>query len=139
MGIPKYATINIDSAYCGADGCDALVIMPATMMQEFRDNHNRWYCYRGHPRCFLGESEEEKLKDQLAAKEKQLQREIKRKEWAQQAEKKAEYQRRAAKGLLTKARNRIKNGVCPCCNRTFKNLARHMEGQHPAWGQEEKR
>lgn len=24
-------------------------------------------------------------------------------------------------------------GVCPCCNRTFKNLARHMAGQHPGF------
>jgi hypothetical protein len=25
----------------------------------------------------------------------------------------------------------VANGVCPCCNRTFQNLARHMAGKHP--------
>ncbi len=28
-------------------------------------------------------------------------------------------------------RERIVSGVCPCCNRTFQNLARHIAGQHP--------
>lgn len=28
-------------------------------------------------------------------------------------------------------KNRVANGVCPCCNRHFENLERHMKGQHP--------
>jgi hypothetical protein len=27
----------------------------------------------------------------------------------------------------------VKHGVCPCCKRTFENLARHMKGQHPTF------
>lgn len=34
-----------------------------------------------------------------------------------------------AKRLAT----RTKNGVCPCCNRTFKHLMAHMKGQHPEY------
>lgn len=26
---------------------------------------------------------------------------------------------------------RIRNGVCPCCNRSFKDVHRHMKSQHP--------
>lgn len=37
----------------------------------------------------------------------------------------------AAKGQATKLRKRAANGVCPCCNRTFVQLARHMATQHP--------
>ena len=37
----------------------------------------------------------------------------------------------AAKGVLTKARKRQAHGVCPCCNRTFPNVARHMASKHP--------
>lgn len=47
----------------------------------------------------------------------------------------------AQRGQTTKARNerdRLKTraaaGVCPCCNRTFQQLARHMKGQHPEFG-----
>lgn len=35
------------------------------------------------------------------------------------------------KGQLTKLRNRIANGVCPWCQRSFANVARHVEHQHP--------
>jgi hypothetical protein len=27
--------------------------------------------------------------------------------------------------------NRVKKGVCPCCNRTFSDLQRHMATKHP--------
>ena len=40
----------------------------------------------------------------------------------------------ATRGHVTRKRKelaRVKAGVCPCCNRTFQNLARHMAGQHP--------
>lgn len=34
-----------------------------------------------------------------------------------------------------RVRDRVKNGVCPCCNRTFENLARHMKTKHPDYGE----
>ena len=37
----------------------------------------------------------------------------------------------AAKGEVTKIKKRISCGVCPCCNRTFQNLASHMKTKHP--------
>ena len=38
----------------------------------------------------------------------------------------------AAKGKqLTRLQKRIHAGVCPCCNRTFTNVARHMKTKHP--------
>jgi hypothetical protein len=37
----------------------------------------------------------------------------------------------AQKGVATRLKKRIANGVCPCCNRQFQNVARHMAGQHP--------
>lgn len=49
----------------------------------------------------------------------------------------SERQRRkniALKGTLTKERNRVGNGVCPCCNRSFANLRRHMATKHPEHG-----
>lgn len=37
----------------------------------------------------------------------------------------------ATKGQLTKTRKRVGKGVCPCCNRHFVNVERHMATQHP--------
>lgn len=42
-----------------------------------------------------------------------------------------EASRRATLGQLTKERKRVSNGVCPCCQRTFANLGRHMHTKHP--------
>jgi Asp-tRNA(Asn)/Glu-tRNA(Gln) amidotransferase A subunit family amidase len=42
---------------------------------------------------------------------------------------------KAAKTRIKNDRDRIRDrvgaGVCPCCNRTFKQLARHMQAKHP--------
>lgn len=39
----------------------------------------------------------------------------------------------AAVGQVTKLKNRVGHGVCPCCNRSFGNLARHIESEHPTF------
>jgi hypothetical protein len=36
-------------------------------------------------------------------------------------------------GENTKLRKRIKNGVCPCCTRSFTNLRRHLQTKHPEY------
>jgi len=38
---------------------------------------------------------------------------------------------RSHKAAKTRLKNRIKNGVCPCCKRTFTNVSRHMKCKHP--------
>jgi hypothetical protein len=38
---------------------------------------------------------------------------------------------RAQKAAKTRLKNRVAAGVCPCCNRHFDNLGRHMAHQHP--------
>jgi predicted RNA-binding Zn-ribbon protein involved in translation (DUF1610 family) len=38
---------------------------------------------------------------------------------------------KATKGVITRVKNRVSKGVCPCCNRYFVNLHRHMSNQHP--------
>lgn len=45
-----------------------------------------------------------------------------------------EHSHRATRGHLTRQKKRVAAGVCPCCNRSFKDLARHMAGQHPDYG-----
>ena len=38
---------------------------------------------------------------------------------------------RSTRGALTKARRRAAAGVCPCCKRSFQNVARHVAHMHP--------
>lgn len=52
--------------------------------------------------------------------------------------KRLDYQERAVKAAGTRASKlklRAANGVCPCCNRTFKQLAAHMSSQHPKYAE----
>lgn len=37
----------------------------------------------------------------------------------------------ATKGVVTRMKNRVSKGICPCCNRSFENLKRHMQKKHP--------
>ena len=57
---------------------------------------------------------------------------------AQSQVRRVETERDGANGMLDaeikkrrKLEKRIHNGVCPHCQRSFANLQRHMEGQHP--------
>ena len=96
-----------------------------------------WHC----PYCrtswgYFNDSENERLK-------KELERERKRKEWAEQEALRqreqriaAEHKARAERAAKTRIKNRVGNGVCPCCTRTFTNLARHMASKHPEYAQE---
>ena len=48
-----------------------------------------------------------------------------------------ENQKRAAKGQITKLKKRASAGVCPCCHRTFQNVASHMQNRHPEFVKEQ--
>jgi DNA repair exonuclease SbcCD ATPase subunit len=79
----------------------------------------------------IKETEAARLKKELEAERKRL-------EFARNAERvqreEAErlgHQLIAARGQMTKLRNRVGKGVCPCCNRSFENLKRHMVSKHP--------
>lgn len=76
-------------------------------------------------------NENARLKRQLAVAE---QREKWERERAERNRQRAETNARraaAARGQVTKIKRRVSKGVCPCCSRTFVDLARHMAGQHP--------
>lgn len=60
---------------------------------------------------------------------------IHQEEAARQRRAKESAQRRlsATRGVVTRIKNRVGKGICPCCNRSFQNLRRHMANQHPEW------
>lgn len=74
--------------------------------------------------------ERDRLKQQLAQKDDEIRHQRDRKE---------QEQRRvvAYKGIVTKTKKRIAAGVCPCCNRTFQNLANHMANKHADYQKQE--
>lgn len=95
-------------------------------------NGIRFYCAYGHSQYFcIGESEEQKLRrerDRLTQRVAEKDDEIKRQRDLREA---TERQLSAQRGIVTRIKNRVGKGVCPCCNRFFSNLSRHMSGEHP--------
>lgn len=113
---------KIDCCVCGMT-----FAVPSAWERARREKHDRFQCPNGHSLSFKGESESEKAHRLLAAERARH----------DQTRAEAEHERRshaATKGHLTRTKNRVKNGVCPCCNRSFENLARHMETKHPGYG-----
>jgi predicted trehalose synthase len=90
-----------------------------------------WHCPYCQTRWSYGESDADKLKAQIG----RLQTDIERKEAEKRdyAERNARLvaSRNACRGHFNRVCRRIKAGVCPCCNRTFSNLASHMKTKHP--------
>jgi hypothetical protein len=82
------------------------------------------YCPLGHSHVPSGEGKAERT-------ERWLKEERERAARIDAEREQAEASARAHKGHATRLRKRTKAGVCPCCNRTFKQLARHMSTQHP--------
>src|SRR3990167_10385434 len=91
-----------------------------------------FFCAYGHGQVYTeGESEETKLRrerDRLMQRLAQKDDEIRA---AVDLQREAERSAAAFRGQVTRVKNRVGNGVCPCCNRTFSDLARHMHSKHP--------
>lgn len=84
------------------------------------------YCPLGHKHCPAGESEIARVRRQLESTRAQH-------DQTRAALRDAQASRAALKGVVTKTKKRIGKGVCPCCNRHFANVERHMAGQHPEY------
>lgn len=106
--------------------------------QRLRDGQG-FFCPNGHERHFTrGQSSEDELrrerdllKQQLAAKDDEINWQRKAKESAREEAKHERARANGYKGHATRITKRAKAGVCPCCNRTFKQLAAHMALKHP--------
>lgn len=115
-------TFNVDYVLvdCGKDGCSQSFAMSRRFYDETKRTGHTWYCPSGHPRAWRGKSTEQKLREaeaQATHLTDQLQASAHEAERLRQA--------------LLRDRHRFSNGVCPCCNRSFENVARHIRGQHP--------
>ena len=131
MGNFVSALISFHTEQCC--NCGMAFAMTKSFYNRKRKNHERFYCPAGHGQHYAGESEEEKLKEQLSREKLERQGAEDRAEKSWQRAEKAIREKRAYKGHLTRTKNRISKGVCICCNRTFQNLLRHMESQHPKY------
>lgn len=98
-------------------------MLPADLRYQARNRNHTIYCPLGHMITWK-ETEETRLRrdrDRLKQETARLEDEARlQRERAEKAE--------AATRRLKK---RTAAGTCPCCQRTFQNMATHMKRQHP--------
>lgn len=117
--------------------CGIAFAVPADMLSRRREDHGSFSCPNGHSLSFPQQSDAEKAQAD-AEKYKRLWKEEQR-YVATIIEERNAAQRslKATKGALTKTKQRISNGVCPVCHRTFAPLSEHMHMEHPLYPMEE--
>lgn len=121
-GLTYTETITMITVKCC--NCGVVFGMTSDLQKRFLNDHDKWfYCPNGHEQHYTGKTDAEKLKE--AQTQLAIHREARYKE---EREKIAALDK--VKKLDAKIK-RIHNGVCPCCNRSFENLRRHMETKHP--------
>jgi uncharacterized Zn finger protein (UPF0148 family) len=88
----------------------------------------------GKESCWRESADQKRIKEleqKLKWETDHAQRQIDLKEKAQANLSAAKASLSATKAVVTRMKGRVAAGVCPCCNRTFKQLASHMKHKHP--------
>ncbi len=105
--------------------CTAPFAINSRLYRERQKDRKEFWC----PSCgtgavFSGETAEQReLRETKTALERS-------ERCLQQAETSAKEVRKQ----YVKIRNRIRKGMCPCCNEVFPNLAQHMQAKHVDYG-----
>jgi len=101
--------------------CGAIVVIEQNQMHKLRVSGKDFYCPNGHVLAFDPEgSKEKKLERELNATKLRL----------TTLQQERDYQQREKEKAERKLRRILKNGVCPCCHRSFVNVKFHMEVKH---------
>jgi hypothetical protein len=107
--------------------------LQAAALRHHGDRPGGWvlHCPLGHEWFYVGKTREERLREQI-----QDARDLASRRSAELDQTKAELRgARSARSRYRNDRDRLRRraaaGVCPCCNRTFGDLAAHMAGEHP--------
>lgn len=103
--------------------CGVEVGYPGGFLDQRRKDTREFYCINGHVMSWH-ETEATKLRKQLEQKEREV-------TFQREQRQLAERQLSTEKGKRTKLERRIARGVCPHCQRSFTNVARHMQTKHP--------
>lgn len=116
--------------------CGVMVFVSAERCAHARKVGGFFHCPNGHSQGWnKSDSEDEiirrerdRLKQQLAQKDDEIAAERRRVEELAEARKKdnANHKRE-----IKRIHRREAAGTCPCCSRTFQNMATHMAKQHP--------
>lgn len=102
--------------------CGVGFAIPHYLNVKLKENSESFFCPNGHSQAYTV-SMVAQLQKELAAANQATALEKRQKEQAEVRAWKLELKSR-------KLAKRISAGVCPCCNRQFQDMKRHMETKH---------
>lgn len=112
--------------------CGILFYMTAALKKRLYANKGEsFYCPVGHGQHYIGKTEEQKLRDQLQATKKETKWLNDRLRSEMETREHTERRLASVRGHLTRAKNRLVEGNCPCCDAHFADLETHIKAAHP--------
>lgn len=137
MGERHLATAHLETIVCWSrEGCAIRFAVEAEFLRVAREHGTAFCCPRGH-RLSFGQSELDLARQQVAEEKARREQAEARERTALNEAKSARHASKIVRGKLKAVRERVSNGVCPCCNRSFINLQRHMSTKHPDYRTQE--
>lgn len=116
---------------CCHQGCGIAFCVPAWWEKKRRDDHTTFYCPNGHGQSFSKESDEEKYRRERDIAKQQCARIEEEKNIALRQRDEAKMTAARAAKKTKQLTKRAAAGTCPCCTRSFSNMAEHMKKEHP--------
>ena len=109
-----------DRQYCAivCSNCGVEFLVPTGYHTQLVDKRKIFHCPNGHQQVYA-DSEVARLEKEVKALKEKADKAL---QWLEQ-ERKAH----------ARTRKRHAGAVCPCCNRTFSQLTRHMKTKHPGY------
>jgi hypothetical protein len=97
--------------------CGVKFGMLEAYQKKKRETKDTFHCPNGHPQHYTGETEADKLRRERDRLQQQIAC--------------VEDEKIAAQRKVKRLEKRAAAGTCPCCQRTFGNMGRHMKTKHP--------
>lgn len=132
MGTTFVTNTELTTVNCGE--CGGVYAILERHRAQCQQKGTGWTC----PYCkvdwgFFNNNENARLKRELAEAKRKIEYKDAHLQIMHNENTTLEHRRRAEKAAKTRLKNRVGKGVCPCCNRTFLDLQRHMQLKHPSF------
>lgn len=110
--------------------CGIVFAVPQYFRQKRNEDKECFWCPNGHSQAFV-ESKVQRLQKQLEAEKRSAEWWRLNSQSKDRTIKGQNIQIGKVKAKLKRTEIRVSHGVCPCCNRSFVNMQRHMKTKHP--------
>jgi hypothetical protein len=110
--------------------CGITFAVPTHYQVKRLEDGESFWCPNGHSQAYC-ESTVKRLEREKAKLVAQLDQRKAEAEHFREERDATERRLKATKGVVTRIKNRVAGGICPCCDKGFADLRDHMREAHP--------